>query len=187
MAERKRSGIQRWRVPLGFLAVVIFLALARPSWRLIVLGLPVTLFGLAIRAWASGHLRKNALLATSGPYSFTRNPLYFGSLVILAGVVTSGGNVFLAGTLLALYVLVYYPVMRSESLHMQALFHSDYEKWAAEVPLFLPRLVPARLGPMVRYDRSLYRKHREYRALIGAALIYAALALKTYWQVINQQ
>jgi protein-S-isoprenylcysteine O-methyltransferase Ste14 len=186
MTERNRSGIQRWRVPLGFLAVAVFLALAHPTWRLIAIGLPLTLLGLAVRAWASGHLRKNAELATSGPYSFTRNPLYFGSLLMLAGVLISGANLWLAGALLALYLLVYYPVMRSESRHMQDLFKVDYERWAAEVPLFIPRLSPARMTNAQSYDLSLYLKHREYRALIGAAMLYAALGVKSLWQVINR-
>jgi protein-S-isoprenylcysteine O-methyltransferase Ste14 len=182
MSERNRSAVQRWRVPLGFLAVAIFLVLAHPTWRLIAFGAPLTLMGLGVRAWASGHLRKNSTLATAGPYAFTRNPLYFGSLIMLMGVLISGGNVWLAMALLALFLLVYYRVMKNESLYMQELFLGDYERWASEVPLFVPRLVPLRGVSAEAYDIRLYLQHREYRALIGTATLYAALGLKLLLQ-----
>ena len=185
MSERSRSGIQRWRVPLGFLAVAIYLVLARPTVRLIALGVPVSLAGLAIRAWASGHLRKNTTLAVSGPYAFTRNPLYFGSMLMLVGLLISGGNPWLALGLLAVFLLVYYPVMKNESVHMQDLFRNDYQHWASEVPLFIPRISPWRAVPLERFELDLYLKHREYRALIGMTTLYAALALKTLWNVFN--
>ncbi|MEP7273924.1 MAG: isoprenylcysteine carboxylmethyltransferase family protein [Acidobacteriota bacterium] len=181
MAEGARSAIQRWRVPLGFLAVVLFLVLSRPSWRLIAIGLPLAVAGLALRGWASGHLRKNAALAVSGPYAFSRNPLYLGSILMLAGGLISGGSLLLAAGLLALFMLVYYPVMRSEADHMRELFGAQYDQWAANVPLFFPRLIPSRAAEEGRFSLDLYVQHREYQAAIGVLVLYAALALKTIW------
>ena len=173
-----RSALQRWRVPMGFLSVAVFLVLSRPTWSSIVWGLPLTAMGLSMRAWASGHLRKNASLATSGPYAFTRNPLYLGSLSILIGVLVAGGNWWLGAVLIILFLLVYYPVMRKESAHMQDLFKDDYRRWALEVPLFVPRLLPSRSLPSGSYDVALYLKHREYRSLIGTVALYGALLAK---------
>src|SRR6202050_5464992 len=73
---------RRIRGPLGFLLAVIYFWLARPTWRSIAMGSILIVPGLLIRALASGHVRKNESLATSGPYAYTRNPLYLGSLLI---------------------------------------------------------------------------------------------------------
>jgi protein-S-isoprenylcysteine O-methyltransferase Ste14 len=72
-------------VPLGFLFAVLYFWLARPSWRSMTLGAILIVPGLLVRALASGHVRKNEALATSGPYAYTRNPLYLGSLLIGMG------------------------------------------------------------------------------------------------------
>src|ERR1044072_2657620 len=76
MSQRGGTWIQRWRVPLGFLCGAAFIFFARPTPKAFAIGASVSLLGLALRAWAAGHIRKNAQLATSGPYAFTRNPLY---------------------------------------------------------------------------------------------------------------
>src|SRR5262249_61355403 len=76
--------IQRLRVPIGFISAILFVIISRPTWRSLAIGAPIALAGALIRAWASGHLRKNAELAVSGPYAFTRNPLYFGSFIMAA-------------------------------------------------------------------------------------------------------
>ncbi len=178
MSERARNGLQRWRVPLGFLAVTIYLALAQPTWRLIGFGLPLAFAGLIIRGWASGHLRKNTRLAVSGPYAFTRNPLYLGSMLMLAGGLVAGGNPWLAAGLLSLFLLVYYPVMQSEARQMRILFGTEYDRWAASVPLLLPKLSPWQAMVQESFEWSLYLQHREYRALIGLAVLYATLGLK---------
>lgn len=158
--------------------MAVYFAVAHPTWRLIVIGLPIALAGVAVRAWASGHLRKNARLAVSGPYTFTRNPLYFGSLLMLGGALISGGSLLLAAALLALFLLVYYPVMQREALHMKALFGSEYEVWAASVPLFFPRLSPWSATAPEGFAWELYLKHREYRAMVGVLVLYAAVTLK---------
>ena len=173
-----RSGLQRWRVPLGFVVVLLFLALSSPTWSLIAIGLPITLAGLALRGWASGHLRKNAELAITGPYAYTRNPLYFGSLLMTLGAVVSGGSVWLAAGLLSCFLLVYYPVMTSEAGHLKGLFEGEYQQWSAQVPLFIPRLTPYRAGDHRSFERGLYVQHREYQAFIGVALTFIVLALK---------
>ena len=55
--------MQRWRVPLGFLCGALFIWLARPNPLTLGIGGGVALVGLALRAWAAGHIRKNSALA----------------------------------------------------------------------------------------------------------------------------
>ncbi len=178
-----RAKFQRLRVPLGFVTVVLFVIASRPSWATLAIGAPLALVGALIRAWASGHLRKNAELATSGPYAHTRNPLYFGSFVMTIGCAVSGGNWWLGLWLIAFFLLIYWPVMQAEAEHMSRLFAGSYQIWAAGVPLFIPRLTPYHSHPndqdgAGRFDSSQYLRHREYRALIGLGLVIGVLALK---------
>ena len=72
----------RLRVPLGWVAGAVVIALARPTpWSLLG-GLALGLLGEAFRIWASGHIEKTRVLATGGPYAHTRNPLYLGSALL---------------------------------------------------------------------------------------------------------
>lgn len=181
MSQKTRSGLQRLRVPIGFVTAILFLLLATPSWSSLALGLPITIAGLAFRGWASGHLKKNADLAVSGPYQYTRNPLYFGSFLMLLGVLVGGGNVWMSVALIALFLFIYYSVMRSEEMRMRELFPNVYQQWADAVPLFLPRFQPYRLDqaePGRGFELDLYLKHREYRACIGVIVVFTLLGLK---------
>src|SRR6266542_2512731 len=82
---------QRIRVPAGFVLAPLLLISARPTLASLMAGAFVALIGLAIRAWASGHLKKNQELTTSGPYAHTRNPLYLGTFLLGTGVAVGGG------------------------------------------------------------------------------------------------
>jgi protein-S-isoprenylcysteine O-methyltransferase Ste14 len=180
-ATDERSLIQRMRVPLGFLTAVLFVLGARPSWLSLACGLPVALLGAGIRGWASGHLRKNAELATSGPYAHTRNPLYLGSFVMVAGFAIAGGNKWVALWLIWVFMIVYRPVMQAEVAHIRKLFGAAYDEWAKHVPLFLPRLTPYQNGEARAFDWQQYKHHREYRAMFGVLIVMALLALKVAW------
>ena len=103
MAEWSRVA-KRIRVPLGFAFAVLYFWLARPTWKFLALGAVLIAPGLLIRALASGHVRKNEELATSGPYAYTRNPLYLGSMGIAFGIAIAAGRWSL-GLLLAVMFL----------------------------------------------------------------------------------
>lgn len=181
----KRSGtwIQRWRVPLGFVCAALFIGLARPNPKTLVIGAVISIFGLAIRAWAAGHIRKNSELTTSGPYAYTRNPLYFGSFVIGVGFTIASGRVVLALLFAALFFGIYFPVMRVEALSLAKLFGENYEAYKRAVPLFIPRLTPYRPREVhgVKFDRSLYLRYREYRAALGLVAAWGLLLIRTYY------
>ncbi len=173
-----RSLLQRIRVPLGFITAILFVVFSQPTWRSIAVGIPIALCGALVRAWASGHLRKNAELAVSGPYAFTRNPLYFGSFLMAAGCAICGGRMLVGMWLVVFFLLIYWPVMRTEASHMRSLFAGAYTEWEARVPLFIPRVTPYRNGQTRSFDPRQYLRHREYRAAIGLAIVIAVLSLK---------
>jgi len=173
-----RAALQRLRVPIGFVTAILFIVFSRPNWRSLAVGFPVALAGALIRAWASGHLRKNAELATSGPYAHTRNPLYFGSFVMAVGCAIAGGSWLMGAWLVLCFLAVYWPVMQAEAAHMRTLFGDAYARWSAEVPLLLPRLTPYRGGQARGFDLNQYLRHREYRALIGLGIVLGMLIMK---------
>ena len=173
-----RASLQRLRVPIGFVTAILFTVFSRPTGWSLAVGIPIALGGALIRAWASGHLRKNAELAVGGPYAHTRNPLYFGSFVMAAGCAIAGGSWLIGAWLVLFFLAVYWPVMQAEAAHMQTLFGDAYAQWSADVPLFLPRLTPYPSGQNRNFDLNQYLHHREYRALIGLGIVLVVLILK---------
>jgi protein-S-isoprenylcysteine O-methyltransferase Ste14 len=169
-------------VPLGFVCAAAFIFLARPTPLALVGGGLISLAGLALRAWASGHIRKNAKLATCGPYAYTRNPLYFGSFLLGLGFTIASGRWLLAILFGLLFLGIYFPVMRVEASTLGELFGEEYESYRAGVPLFFPRLTPYREGTEVleKFDKTLYLRYREYRAALGMIAAWGVLVLRTY-------
>jgi protein-S-isoprenylcysteine O-methyltransferase Ste14 len=170
---------RRIRVPLGFIFAVVYFWLARPTWRSIVLGAIVVVPGLFIRALASGHVRKNEALATSGPYAYTRNPLYLGSLVMGAGFAVAARSWWVGIALVAMFVVIYVPVIRDEEKFLRHRF-PEFEEYAKTVPRMLPRLT-AHSGDgqgSCGFSSELYLKHREYNALLGTVGMIGALIVK---------
>lgn len=179
MNNSYRDWAARRRVPLGFAFAVVYLIFCQPTPVLLATGGVIAFLGLTLRAFASGHLEKNQALAISGPYAFTRNPLYLGSFVLGAGFAVAGGSWPIAVAFGIFYPLIYWPVMRREEDSLRGKFARAYENYARTVPLFFPRWpgVPSS-GVKFRWER--YRKNHEYQAALGfaAGIIFLALKFK---------
>ncbi len=178
-SEKIKKFLQRKRVAFGFAVSIIFLVFAKPELNMLIIGGIVALLGLLIRAWASGHLQKNKVLAISGPYAFTRNPLYLGSFILGVGFILSSGVWWLGIIFAVLFLGIYLPVMRVEAEELTAIFGEDYQEYAAKVPLFLPFPTGFSAGDE-KFDLKLYMRYREYRAAIGLAFAWGILALKVF-------
>jgi len=168
------------RVPSGFLIVAVFAWFSHPTVRAMEIGLPVSLLGMALRAWAAGCLAKNLQLATGGPYAYTRNPLYLGTLLVAAGLSISARSLGLAALFAAVFVFVYLPVIQNESEYLHVLF-PDYAAYAAAVPLLLPRLTPHRSKNPNPFRFTLYLINQEYNAGAG----FAAGMLFLLWKMVR--
>ncbi len=170
---------KRIRVPLGFVFAGVFLLLAHPLARSLAWSLLLVVPGLALRGYASGYVKKNAELTMTGPYAWTRNPLYLGSVVIAFGFAAGARSPLLAAALACLFLLIYLPVIRGEEQYLRTHF-PEFAGYARQVPRLLPWRVPARGNGSVagRFDPALYKKHREYNASIGAAALYLALIVR---------
>jgi protein-S-isoprenylcysteine O-methyltransferase Ste14 len=183
---------RRIRVPLGFLTAIVFLievARRPPHPIAIAWSLALVLPGLALRAAASGTVKKNRELAMAGPYAHTRNPLYLGSTLIAAGFALALLSWPVALLLAVGFAAIYIPVIASEERFLRATF-PEFEGYCRSVPRFIPRLTAARIPresgqagvsePVTNaatggFSFGLYLKHREYNSALGAALLYLSL------------
>jgi protein-S-isoprenylcysteine O-methyltransferase Ste14 len=186
----------RMRVPLGFLFAAAYVLFARPTWNSLAASSVVLIAGLLVRAVASGHIRKNAELATTGPYAYVRNPLYLGSILIAIAFLIAARNWWIAGGAGAMFAFIYIPVVRAEEKYLGSVF-PGYADYCAQVARFWPRLTPYRALDKVPSDRAasgeaagpgfsaaLYRKHREYNALMGSALVMGVLVVKIVLKIL---
>ena len=179
MSSKIKKKLQRLRVPFGFLFAIIFLVFARPEPFVLLVGAIIAIFGLLIRAWAAGHIRKNQVLAVSGPYAFTRNPLYLGSFFLGVGFTIASGVWWLGLIFAVLFLGIYLPVMRVEAEELTEIFGEDYKEYASKVPLFFP-LPTSYKASAEKFDINLYLKHREYQAALGLAFALGVLAFKAF-------
>jgi steroid 5-alpha reductase family enzyme len=170
----------RWRVRLGYPLAIAVLAVARPTPKSVVAGAAVGTIGLLVRALAAGHLHKQEVLTNTGPYAYTRNPLYLGSAVLTVGAAVATWSWISAVILCGYFALFYSIVMRREEGELRTVFGTAFDEYAATVPLFLPRLTPAKSaagGDSGLFSFAQYKKNREYRAVIGFLLLLAVLVV----------
>ena len=171
--------VAKLRVPSGFLLVAAFLWLASPTWTSLALGLPISILGLALRAWAAGHLEKNRTLAASGPYAYVRNPLYLGTLAVAAGFVVASRQWVLGVLFAAVFVLIYLPVVELEEEHLRSLF-PEYARYAQRVPRLWPQFTVNDPKP---FRWAVYRRNQEYQALAGF-LVGVAVLIWLAWRAV---
>ena len=176
-----RTIARRIRVPLGFLTAALYLF---ELWRrppvpaAVAWSLALVLPGLWLRAYASGYVKKNSELTQTGPYAHTRNPLYLGSSLMAAGFALALLSWPVAVVLAAGFAIIYIPVIAGEEQFLRATF-PEFDDYCRRVPRLIPRL-STQPGPKDKnsgaaFSLSLYLKHREYNAAMGAALLYLCL------------
>jgi protein-S-isoprenylcysteine O-methyltransferase Ste14 len=166
------EGVVQWlarrRVPLGFAVAVATLLLARPTWTTWCVGLAIGAIGEVVRVWAAGHLEKGREVTRSGPYRWTRHPLYVGSTIMALGIVIASrstivavmATIYMASTLTA--------AIRTEEAFLMRAFGDTYDQYRE-----------SRAEPMARrFSLARTRRNREYRAAAGLVAGFALLALK---------
>lgn len=160
--------LARRRVGLGLVVVLAALFLAHPTWLTWRIGLLVAAAGEAIRIWAAGHLEKGREVTRSGPYRWSRHPLYLGSAIIACGVVIASHSLAVA-LLAAIYMgATLTAAIRTEEAFLMQRFGDEYDRYRE-----------SRAGPMPRRFSATRAIHnREYRAAAGLAVGFALLALK---------
>lgn len=163
----------RWRVRLSYPLAILVLGFAKPTPVSIACAAPVGLLGILIRARAAGHLHKQEVLAVTGPYAYTRNPLYFGSAFLALAAAIAARSWISAILVFAYFAVIYTFVMRREEGELRLRHGAAFEEYAAAVPLFFPRIFPAKINSARTGAFSLaqYKKNHEYQASVGFLLL----------------
>ncbi|HWB86750.1 MAG TPA: isoprenylcysteine carboxylmethyltransferase family protein [Bryobacteraceae bacterium] len=178
--KRYADAVAKLRVPSGFLIVAAFAWFSKPNMPSLAIGIPVSVLGLLLRGWAAGCLAKNQSLATSGPYAYTRNPLYLGTLLVAAGLVIAARSGGLGILFAAVFLFVYLPVIQLEEQHLRKLF-AEYASYAARVPVLWPRLTAHAQNKSNPFRWALYLRNQEYQAGAG----FAAGLLFLLWKILR--
>jgi len=186
---------RRIRVPLGFVTAALYAfecTRRAPHPAAVAWSLALVVPGLALRAAASGTVKKNRELTVTGPYAYTRNPLYLGSALIAAGFALALASWIGALAIAVGFAAIYVPVILSEERFLRGAF-PGFDDYCRRVPRFFPRLTPGKpredsprsgstpvAGPVTSdarggFSLGLYLQHREYNSALGAALLYAGL------------
>jgi protein-S-isoprenylcysteine O-methyltransferase Ste14 len=178
-SERYLFWAQKFRVPLGALAVSLFVLLMDPTPRLLLIGAIVGIGGILIRFWAAGYLHKARTLTTAGPYRYTRNPLYLGSFILLIGLAITGGSWIAGLVCILLFVLIYYPTMLREETELRQGFKENFDHYVAKVPRFFPRPTGFPSSDQ-SYCFQQALRNREYSAFFGFLTVLLLIGLKLY-------
>jgi protein-S-isoprenylcysteine O-methyltransferase Ste14 len=169
--SRLTARLARWRVPLGYLFAVIAFWLADPTPLALIIGGTLAAAGEALRVWAAGHLEKGREVTTSGPYAYTRHPLYAGSSLMGAGFAIASNTIVVAIVVILYLITTITAAVRSEEAHLTDKFGPQYPEYRDGVATTQPR----------RFSFARALRNREYRAFAGLVAAFAVLAAKLYF------
>ncbi len=173
----------RWRVRLGYPLAVVVLYFAWPTPRSILLGALVGVIGLCVRAYAAGYLHKQEVLTVTGPYAYTRNPLYLGSAVLALGAGIAARSWISASILIVYFAVFYSMVMRREANELHLRHGASFEEYARAVPLFIPRLTASKIpgDSAGSFSLAQYKKNHEWQAAVG--FLFLLFVLLVIWRL----
>jgi len=183
-----KLSLNEQRLKLVWLLILPFFYFARPTTTLLIWGGASTMVGAVIRAWSAGHIRKDSQLCTSGPYAFTRNPLYLGSFLLGLGVAVAGGQWLFLLAFLIFFGWAYGKTIRAETIQLEELFGDVFRDYRRAVPVLIPRLTPYRrpdspteAEPAPGFSFRMYWLNSEYEAALGILAGFAFLVIKMVW------
>jgi protein-S-isoprenylcysteine O-methyltransferase Ste14 len=160
--------VARLRVTIGFVSSILVLWLAHPTARSLTTGAVVAAIGEAVRVWAAGHLEKGREVTRSGPYAFTRHPLYLGSSLIGIGLAIASDSLAVAVLVVAYLAITLTAAIRTEEAHLTDKFGAAYPAYREG------RGASERRG--FSFARAI--RNREYRAILGLLFVMVVLAWK---------
>lgn len=137
-------------VGIGFLFALTILGrpaeLGNAGRNIFLIGAMFVLIGILVRLWASGHVKKDQTLTTTGPYGYVRHPLYVGNHLITLGFCIASG-LWWSFVVWALIAVIFYPgTIAHEDEVLRRLFGQAWERWRAQTRALIPRLGPYRPG-----------------------------------------
>ena len=168
-----KTRYEEWRLPVSRLlsfTAVVFLLLSTSRWDNAGSGISMVLFPLGMflvaigslgRMWCSLYIAgyKDQVLITQGPYSVTRNPLYFFSTFGALGVGFCTETLTFPLLLLAAMILYYPLVVRKEERRLRERFGCDFDDYARRVPAFFPSFALFSEPDTYVVKPVVYRRH----------------------------
>ncbi len=165
-------------VPL-YALIVLMIIFANPSWASCIFGLVFVLAGEALRFWATGHLRKNEELTTSGPYAYLQSPLYLGSYIIATGLCIMAKNPVIWVLASVVFFFSYVPrKQRTEWGRLERMFGEDFLKYKSAVHYFMPRLDPYPEGTKHTWSFAMTIENTEHQTGIVVMLMALFIFLR---------
>ncbi|UCF72827.1 MAG: isoprenylcysteine carboxylmethyltransferase family protein [Deltaproteobacteria bacterium] len=162
---------ERFRQFLGIAFVILVSAAGEPKELLFFAGMVMVILGIAVRLWASGHIKKNKALATDGPYAYVRHPLYVGNITLGFGFAFASSLWWSLPLLIGILFALYPHAIRREDENLHSIFKEDWEQWRKETRALIPRLTPYRPGQRSNWSfRQSLRQNGE--PLIALFLLF---------------
>ena len=174
--------------PIPFLLVMIWFA--QPTVLSLVIGFAVVFAGELIRFWGVSIVGAETrttgtvggtFLITNGPFSYVRNPLYVGNMMLYVGVGIMSMALFPWMLLVAIawFYLQYYLIVTREEEYLAATFGGEFDAYRRNVRRFVPRLTPYRsVRPAAKTVDPSEGLSSERRTLQAIGLVLALVVAK---------
>ncbi len=164
----------RTRQMVGIAFVILLVVIGQPwNAELYFIGVAAATLGIAVRMWASGHVKKDKVLATTGPYAYVRHPLYVGNHLITFGFCLASGLWWSFVVWIVLGFFYYPQTIAHEDRLLARLFPGEWEEWAKKTRALIPSLTPYRSGQSSEW--SFGQSLRQNGEPIIAALLFLGL------------
>ena len=167
--------VVHYRSFIGIVCLLAVLFLATPTPVSIFCGFFLILVGMSLRGWAAGYINKDQSLATDGPYSLTRNPLYFANFILGCGIALAGNNLYGYLVFLVYYLTFFSFLIALESKRLRTKFGKEYDEWSKTSNLFFPKIKKI---DRFNFNISYYMRNKEYRVLFFSLCVVAILIVK---------
>jgi len=168
----------KYRLPYSYLMALLAIVFAHKP--LIYYGLILIAIGTAIRFWAAGHIEKNRQLSQSGPYAFTRNPLYLGSFLGALGAFILGNEFLLALIMVVTFALFYGSVIASEEEYLSGVYGEEFTNYKRSVPVFLPRPTPRKSTSEGKFSWAQAVLNNEHRYSATSLIVPVLIIIVAY-------
>jgi protein-S-isoprenylcysteine O-methyltransferase Ste14 len=168
----------RYRQFIGIMFIFLVTAAGQPFYPAFAAGSIFVFLGIAVRMWASGHIKKNRVLATDGPYAYVRHPLYVGNILLGVGFSLASGLWWSIVLFVAILWLFYPQAIRHEDEKLHRLFGEDWRNWRRNTRALIPKL---RVEGGAGGDWSFYQSLRQN----GEPIIALILLICLYFLHVN--
>ena len=148
-----------FRQALGLLLMPVYAFIAAPTPELFVVGAAIAILGALFRFYASGFIVKNKQLATNGPYSLVRHPLYTGNLLLLIGFTFASGQWWTIVISFAFWFFYYPAAVEYEDRKLSAIFGDAWQAWSRDVPAVIPRSLAIKPGGSWSFRTSWFENY----------------------------